>query len=394
MTYVILSPNVTLRLLEEPCLFNRSNDELYELDRKSFEFMSACLRGNVSMDQLNLEEKEFIDYCLGERLVCFSETVPHRDITVGASPTPSLRYIELKITEKCNLRCKHCYMGESGEGDLSKEDVANILAQFEKMQGLTVLISGGEPLSHPHFEAINDYLDRFELRFVLLTNGTQVSKDMAKDLKVHEVQLSLDGLKRGHDFLRGTGAFDKTVKGIEYLIEAGVEVSIATMIYKRNYSEIEQMKPLLAGWGIKVWNLDLPISTGRWSNERGLDLDLDQAATVLDNSYGGGRHYHTSEGPWACGAHFATVLPDGRMVKCGLYKKSGTAIPVIDNLKEVWVDYPHIILKNLKCDCNLLDTCRGGCRYRAGQFGDDLGPDLLQCHRLGVSCRTNYYSGN
>jgi len=70
----------------------------------------------------------------------------------------------------------------------------SVLAQFEKMQGLRILFSGGEPLLYPDLGALNDALPSLAFRKVLLTNGTLLT-EANHDLWCHfdEIQISLDG---------------------------------------------------------------------------------------------------------------------------------------------------------------------------------------------------------
>ena len=108
---------------------------------------------------------------------------------------PSLRYLELMLTESCNLRCRHCYLGEAGEQELPLAAVVQTLTEFQEMQGLRVLLSGGEPLLYSRWQELNERLPEFELRLVLLSNGLLLTDALIQGLNVHEVQLSLDGLE-------------------------------------------------------------------------------------------------------------------------------------------------------------------------------------------------------
>ena len=38
---------------------------------------------------------------------------------IKKSPVPSLRYLELQITDRCNLRCRHCYIDTNSISKLS-----------------------------------------------------------------------------------------------------------------------------------------------------------------------------------------------------------------------------------------------------------------------------------
>ncbi len=48
------------------------------------------------------------------------------------------------------------------------------------MQGLRVLITGGEPLMHPEFEKINDFIKELPIRKILFTNGVLLNDNILK----------------------------------------------------------------------------------------------------------------------------------------------------------------------------------------------------------------------
>ena len=116
--------------------------------------------------------------------------------------------------------------------DLSFDRIQKVLAEFEAMQGLRLLLSGGEPLLHPDFWRINEILRDYDFRSVMLSNGILITKEVAKRLRVHEVQISLDGMKAGHELIRGEGTFEKALQAIDHLQEFHIRVSIATMIHQ------------------------------------------------------------------------------------------------------------------------------------------------------------------
>ena len=199
--FFTIAPHCSLKRLEEPCLYDIKNDELYELSEEAYQFILKCSQGEHVF--IKKENEEFIQYCLSENLIALSETPVKRDGIHHPSPIPSLRYLEFQITDRCNLRCRHCYIGDGFHQDLSFEKILKILKEFEEIQGLRLLLSGGEPLLHPRFWEINEVLRDHAFRSVLLSNGTLITKAIAKKLHVHEVQISLDGMKEGHESLRG-----------------------------------------------------------------------------------------------------------------------------------------------------------------------------------------------
>ena len=401
-----LSKSAVLKWLETPSVYNIKTDELYELDKDSFEFLKKCqslngsgVRGQRSETQIksNIPQQKtfdsFIDYCLKEGILT-TEKISVKRPPLTKSPVPSLRYLEMQITDRCNLRCKHCYIGNMerakgttplsppllrGEvkgGELSANQIKTILSEFEEMQGLRVMITGGEPLLHSRFDEINEMLPDFFVRKILFTNGLLLSKKILVGLNVDEIQISIDGLENAHELLRGKGTFKKAIDAVKLSIDSGYEVSVSTMVHSKNLDDFDGMERLFRGLGIKDWTVDVPCITGELQRNAEFQVTPEQAGKLLGYGYGEG--LHAGERGFACGLHLMSVTADGRAAKCTFY--SDKAVGLIDEgLRKCWKKIKPVKLDKLKCDCEYIEACRGGCRYRAENFGDALGKDLYRC---------------
>src|SRR5258708_32210993 len=108
------------------------------------------------------------------------------------------RNVYLYVTDKCQLRCGHCYMGERLEigRTMPLADVLHNLSLWRKMGGSKLSILGGEPTLHPDFELIVEAANRTGYEKVILnTNGlatarVRLSKIQPKAFSY--VQVSLD----------------------------------------------------------------------------------------------------------------------------------------------------------------------------------------------------------
>ncbi len=366
-----LSGRCVLRRLETPSVYDIESDELYELDEDAFEFLACCASpGGCSSDN-----GIFIDYCVQEGILV-TGPVAVRRAPVVRSPAPSLRYLELQVTDRCNLRCRHCFIGERGSNELSPDEIGAVLSEFEAMQGLRVLITGGEPLLYSRFAELNRMLSGYSLRKVLFTNGSLLTRKILRELAVHEVQVSIDGLKEAHDSLRGEGSFESALNAVRTCAAEGVCVSVSTMVHAKNLGDFDAMQELFDGIGVKDWTVDVPCETGRLEQNR--DFLVDPATGGRYLAYGRGEGLHTSTPGFACGLHLMSVSAAGGISKCTFYagREAGT---VRDGLLRCWKKIPPVRLAALKCDCAHLEQCRGGCRYRAELLDGPFGRDLCRC---------------
>lgn len=379
--FLRLTPPSSLKRLEQPFLYHRNRDELYELDEAGWEFLSRC-DGSRRGGELT-DDHEFVAYALAEELL---EILPRPEPvanTVAVGVTPSLRYLELQLTHACNLRCRHCYLGPPTPTSLAPPDALAIARDFATHGGLKLMISGGEPLLYRRFPEFVGECRDLPLRLVLLTNGTLLDAEICRRLDVDEIQVSLDGWREGHDLLRGTGNFARALVGIEAARRAGLPVSLATMIHRGNLHEFERMRRYIEKIGAVGWGIDILCEAGNLARNQSLLVPFAEAAPLLNYAFGGG--YHGPSEGFACGRHLLTVLPDGQAVKCGFYPNQ----PLGDarsGLIDCWNRLVHTPLAALACrDCPVLDDCGGGCRFRAPH---PLAPDPAMCARHGIDPRT------
>jgi radical SAM protein with 4Fe4S-binding SPASM domain len=380
--FPLLAAGHILRELESPVVYDIIKDELYELDDEAFRFLKKCNGRNPFPDLLmNGKRDENIDFMLDEGIINFTKGNEIKTIKSPCSPIPSLRYLLLNITNICNLACKHCYLQYPGKLEIDPGIFEKAVLQFEEMGGLKLMISGGEPLIHSRFWELMDILPSYELRVVILSNGTLIDKITARKLSryVHEVQISIDGI-RSHDILREKGSFDRSMKGISNLIGSGIPVSIATMVHKFNTDEFEEMEKLFSKTKATSWSVDVPCIAGRLCENMDFVLDLKEAANFLKYGFGAGAHEST--GDHTCGSHLCSVAPDGSVSKCGFFENEPEGH--VNDLRSAWENICKSWLwrlDELECkDCAALHECKGGCRFRAKQYKGILAPDPLMCY--------------
>jgi len=374
--YVRFKDHVFYRGLERPCLFDVIEDELYELEDEGLALVDQV---DGTRKAGEVENRDLLDYADSEGLLSYSGAPRPRELGRGDSPLPSLRYLELLVTSRCNLRCRHCYLGESGTDDMTPALLRRVLDEFDRMQGLRLLVSGGEPLMYPYLSELGRAIEGRGFRSVLVTNGVALDRKKLEMLPVHEVQVSLDGTREGHEILRGTGTFEKAVAAARLAIDSGLHLSIATMIHAGNVEEMDELEKLVEDLGAREWSLEVPAGLGRWVEENGLEAGLDKAGELMSKGFGGS--YHGSSEGYACGLHLASVTPGGEVASCGFFAGSPLGEAGKEGLAAAWSRKKTLQVSDLDLcrECHYVAECAGGCRYRAG----GLGPDAVMCAAYG-----------
>jgi len=359
---VSLTPRSAVKRLEENYIYHISRDELYEVNHEAAEMLVHC-DGTRRVAELS-PDPEFLRFCIQEDLLEFHQEPEPVSLVPGRSPVPSLRYLEWLVTFRCNLSCAHCYLGEPTGEEFPEDLIGPLLEEFSRMQGLRILVSGGEPTLYKHFLRLNTMVQDYPIRAVLLTNGMRLNEQLAAELNFHEVQISLDGMEQGHDTLRGRGTFRKAVAAMKAVRMAGIDLSVATMVHKGNLNEFDAMRELVTDMGAREWSIDYPCVKGRWDACPDLAVSPKEAAEKMAFAFGGS--YHGTSPGWTCGRHLAAVLPSGDLCRCGLYQDRCYG-SVREGLAKAWIQVEHIPIGETQCAlCPKADVCGGGCRFRAG----------------------------
>lgn len=262
---------------------------------------------------------------------------------------PTHLLLQWHITERCNLRCAHCYQDNYAHDELNFTDLLKILSQFKELLTIFeqrtgqripahITITGGEPFAR------RDFLDllaifaaqRDRFSFAILTNGTFIDAAMAQQLRQlapRFVQVSIEGTAATHDRIRGTGNFAQTVSAIKQLRKQRIHTLISFTAHRSNYREFPQVAKLGRQLGVnRVWadrlipcgsGSDLAVLTPletqeffaimaqvrakrSWFNHR-TEIAMHRALQFL----AGGQLYHCTAGD-----SLLTVQPNGDLYPC------------------------------------------------------------------------------
>jgi len=180
------------------------------------------------------------------------------------------RLIFWELTKGCNLRCIHCRASAtelSAPSDLSTEAARDIIDQIAAVSTPILVLSGGEPLYRSDIFQLARYGTDKGLRVALATNGTLVTKHVARmivDSGVQRVAISLDGADAfTHDSFRGIpGAFDAAIAGFRNLKNLGMSVQINTTIARHNAHQLPQVLELAKSMGADALHTFLLVPVG------------------------------------------------------------------------------------------------------------------------------------
>ncbi len=312
--------------------------------------------------------------------------------------------LQWHITERCNLRCRHCYQGPQAAAEMTLDGLLGVLHQYrELLAGWRlgpggeptrghITITGGEPLVRRDFFELLELLatQHEKYSFAILTNGTLIDDAVARRLRKlgpSYVQVSIDGNEQTHDHIRGKGSYVRTSNAIRHLVRHGVRTFISFTAHRSNYTEFPEVARLGQRLGVaRVW-ADRLIPCGAGAELQSLtptetaelfglmerarrraarswrgctEISMHRALQFLA---GGGRPYRCTAGDT-----LLTVMPNGDLYPC-------RRMPILvgnlaeQNLSQLYYDSPLLRARrdpeSIPKDCGgcfYARLCRGGLR--------------------------------
>lgn len=222
----------------------------------------------------------------------------------------SIAILQFQYDYTCNFLCEHCCITKLrrkpsvGDRYFTPDDVKELSKQADEMGLAHIVITGGEPLMFPDFDAIVAAIDPQKFYITSDTNGwflDEARADHLKSIGVDKIQLSIDSLsaQEHDDFRRKQGAHERTLQAIEVAQNAGLNIIVQTVVTKQRVrsEEFKEFLKYLNGRGVPVFvtyakpvgdwegNFDAMVNQDDMDYLRGLEKECD-VFTHLTPSYG------------------------------------------------------------------------------------------------------------
>ncbi len=171
----------------------------------------------------------------------------------------------LSLTEKCNLKCKHCYIGEKDlwfekgykPKEITIEQIEKLIPKLHQVNVKRINFGGGEVPLHKDFILIAKKLNNAGFDIGLTTNGTtfEIYRDYLH--LFNDIGVSIDFPDERHSKWRGRkNVFKRAVKTLEKLVESNIRTEMNTCIMNVNYETLPQLYKLAKDIGVDMWRLN------------------------------------------------------------------------------------------------------------------------------------------
>lgn len=303
-------------------------------------------------------------------------------------------FVQLHLTERCNLKCKHCYQTgrDVDEMPLSEvieaiNEISDTLDDWKEAYAIdfspSFNVTGGEPLLRSDLSTILSHMSTKGFDAYLLTNAILIDERKAKDLfdlGVKGVQVSIEGPEEIHEAIRGKGSFSATLRGVRKLLDAGLMVTLNVTLSSLNAGYFMEIVELALSLGVHKLGFSRLVPSGRGGAMlpsmlssakvkeiygKIFSLDLEKLRIVTGDPVASQSAGEENEdkgniplGGCAAGVSGLTVLPDGVIVPC-----RRLCIPIgnirTDSFREIWS--ASGVLEALRDRSKYHGKC-GGCR--------------------------------
>jgi radical SAM protein with 4Fe4S-binding SPASM domain len=182
-------------------------------------------------------------------------------MTECAAIRPRVTALAVELTALCNQKCGYCYNGWRGDAGKSvgPADGQALLTRLERLfsawQVDHVTLTGGEPLLHAQLFDVVELCRRHGVGIQIISNGGMVTAEIAGQLaqaSLRFIQVTLNGPDAAlHEEHVGPGHFEKTLRGIRLLREAGVPVVGCVVVTRKNARRVGDILALWRSLGIE-----------------------------------------------------------------------------------------------------------------------------------------------
>ncbi len=321
------------------------------------------------------------------------------------------------ITDECDQRCRHCYIysgdthkkPDSMSFSQMEDTLYNCLDFCEVYDRLPYFyLTGGDPILHPDFWRLLSLFKDRGIPFTIMGNPFHLDDEVCEEMKSYgceKYQLSLDGLRQTHDWLRRPGSFDCTVEKIGCINRSGLRSVLMTTVSKLNLAEIPGIIDTAVSADVHVFAFARYVPTGGELEAFLTPQEYRSLLALCDQKFreyeakGCRTFFNRKDHLWTlyeyetgafqipanakegmiyggcnCGNCHLTILPTGDIWACRRVVGSKVGNVFTDRLADVWVcemEAYREYEKFKKCGkCELKAFCRGCPAVAKGTNGD------------------------
>jgi len=261
MDYLISNKAIFVEGYKNAAIYDLKNNKVYKINQIGRDIINrVILHGELPQSTI---EREYLESLINNNL--YDRKFRIKEYKTNTKCSIKLSFAWLEITQACNLKCLHCYIGETHKQScnfLSVDKWIDIINQLFDVGCRSIQFIGGEPCVYPYLISLIDYAGAkgFE-SITVFTNASIITDELISCFLKNNVNIrfSLYGhTEYIHDAITQIcGSFGKTIAGVKRLLEQGINVSPAVIIMYENQSYTEEIKVFIKSLGLKYKGYDV-----------------------------------------------------------------------------------------------------------------------------------------
>jgi len=174
------------------------------------------------------------------------------DYALNRRSIQKVRNVTFAITHKCNIRCEMCYFHKELKNIwvmplyLYKQAIDSVKGSHP-----CIILSGGEPFTHPNLVDMVAYAKKMHLPVQIFTNGTLVKPEIADalvKLKLDYIDFTLLGNEKSHSLVAHVpNAYNRFVENLQYFAKhrGNTQIILNYTITPRSLKDIDHAVELV-----------------------------------------------------------------------------------------------------------------------------------------------------
>ncbi len=339
-------------------------------------------QANVDIDNYDETENYIFDLMV-ERQIPFTATI--------------------EITDRCNLRCSHCYRSQEIDNLWNTDNFEEALQELKQLGCLHIVLAGSEPLMHPDIVRIIELISKYGFVLTLQSNVTLINDEIIAALKTCSVKMIFASLYTDdaaiHERITGVmGSYQRTIDAIEKLVDNGFVVRASVSVFEENKDQVYAVDALCkklgiqAGYNFKIIPAIKPekdtVSLNAFDTDKMYEYITSPQLRLFEGAIKRSREKEklVPERYCSTGIRSITITYDRKVVICNAYRKvcgflADSSISDIWNNSEELSRWRKVISKvNSECaSCDAFQYCEPCPAHNFTQTGNDDSIDEITC---------------
>ena len=239
MHYILCDDVYLVEGKAKSCIYDLKGNRLYSINKRLSNKIKLINDGKLFYEDIDNELKNVINTFIEKNLIELSNNYRKNNIEELKSEYNGCRFAWIEITNKCNLKCIHCYNESSVfcENVMTLDKFIKVIDLLVGMNVPKIQIIGGEPFfDEKLLKKMLDYtIGKFEY-IEIFTNGTLISEPWFKYLSENNINIALSVYSYDdtmhNKVTRVKGSLSKTNNTIEKLKKYDIKHRVCNVIMK------------------------------------------------------------------------------------------------------------------------------------------------------------------